>query len=66
MGDTSYILGNILPFGAKNAFVTAYLLESSVARFKHVMCYFQTISCLLSFKEVNELISSEAGLFSPL
>ena len=35
---------------AKNAFVTAYLLESSLARFKNVVCCFQTISCLQSVK----------------
>ena len=57
---------SILPFGTKNAFVTVHLLESSLARFKNVVCYFQTISCLLSFKEGNELISSEACLLSPL
>ena len=34
-----------------NAFVTAHLLESSLARFKNVVCCFQTISCLLSFNE---------------
>ena len=38
-------------FSTKNAFVTAYRLESSLARLKNVVCYFQTISCLLSFKE---------------
>ena len=31
--------------------MTAYDLESSLARFKNVVCCFQTISCLLSFKE---------------
>ena len=42
--------------------MTAYLLESSLARFKNVVCCFQTISCLLSFKEGNEWISSAACL----
>ena len=41
---------SVLPFSAKNAFMTASLLESSLARFKDVVCCFQTISCLLSFK----------------
>ena len=36
---------SVLPFSAKNAFVTTYLLESSLAQFKNVVC------CLLSFKE---------------
>ena len=52
-GDRSYISGNISsPFlSAKNAFVTAYLLKSSPARFKiNVTCCFETISCLLRFK----------------
>ena len=40
--------------------MTAYLLESSLAQFKNVVCCFQTISCLLSFKEGNEWISSSA------
>ena len=57
---------SVLPFSAKNAFVTAYLLESSLARLKNVLCCFQTISCLLSFKEGNQWISSAACLFSPL
>ena len=57
---------SVLPFRAKNAFVTAYLLESSLARFKNVLCCFQTIPCLLSFKEGNEWTSSVACLFSPL
>ena len=60
---------SVLPFSAKNAFVTVYLLESSLARFKNFVCCFQTISCLLSFKEGNERISSAAclfWLFSPL
>ena len=34
---------SVLPFSAKNAFVTAYLLESSLAWFKDVVCCFQTI-----------------------
>ena len=29
---------SVLPFIAKNAFVTGYLLESSLARFKNVVC----------------------------
>ena len=60
---------SVLPFSAKNAFVTTYLLESSLGRFKNVVCCFQTISCLLSFKEGNECISSAACLIwlrSPL
>ena len=57
---------SVLPFSTKNAFVTRYLLESSLAPFKNVVCCFQTISCLLSFKEGNEWISSAACLFSPL
>ena len=60
---------SVLPFSAKNAFVTVYLLESSLARFKNFVCCFQTNSCLLSFKEENEWISSAAclsWLFSPL
>ena len=57
---------SVLPFSAKNAFVTAYLLNSFLARFKNVMCCFQTISCLPSFKERNQWISSAACLFSPL
>ena len=40
----------VLPFSAKNAFVTVYLLESSLARFKNFVCCFQTNSCLLSLK----------------
>ena len=55
---------SVLPFRTKNAFVTVYLLESSLARFKHLVCCFQTSSCLLSFKEGNESISSAACLFS--
>ena len=42
---------SVLPFSAKNAFVIAHLLESSLARFKNVTCCFQPISCLLNFKE---------------
>ena len=60
---------SVLPFSAKNVFVLAYLLESSLARFKNFVCCFQTISCLLRFKEGNEWISSAACLFclfSPL
>ena len=45
---------SVLPFSAKNAFVTAHLLESSLARFKNVACCFQTILCLLNFKEGNK------------
>ena len=58
---------SVLPFSVKNAFVTASLLESSLARFKNVGSYFQTISCLLNFKEENEWISSAASVpaFSP-
>ena len=84
---------SVVPFSAKDAFVTAYLLESSLARFKNatsfpgpfpylecgakkgkgpgnevvknVVCYFQTISCLLSFKEGNQWISSASCVFSP-
>ena len=51
-------------FSAKNAFVTGYRLESSLARFNNVLCCFQTISCLLSFKEGNQWIFSAACLFS--
>ena len=54
---------SVLPFSAKNAFVTVYLLESSLARFKNFVCCFQTVLCLLSFKEGNEGISSAACLF---
>ena len=57
---------SVLPFSAKNAFVTAYLLESPPARFKNVAFYFQTISCLLRFGEGNEWISSAVCSFSPL
>ena len=53
---------SVLPFSAKNAFVTAYLLESSLARLKNIVCCFQTISCLFSFEEGNEWISSAACL----
>ena len=56
---------SFLPFSAKNVFVTVHLLESSLARFKNVACCFQTILCLLSFKEGNEWISA-ACFFSPL
>ena len=31
---------SVLPFSAKNAFVTAYRLESPLARFKNVVCCF--------------------------
>ena len=51
---------SVLPFSEKNAFVTEYLLESSLAQFKNVVCCFQTISCL------NKSICSAACLFSPL
>ena len=60
---------SVLPFSAKNAFVTVYLLESSLALFKNFVCCFQTNSCSVSFKEGNEWISSAAclfWLFSPL
>ena len=40
----------MLPFSAKIDFVTAHVLESSLARFKNVACCFQTISCLQSLK----------------
>ena len=40
---------SVFPFNAMNAFVTAYLLESSLAWFKNVVCCFQTILRLLSF-----------------
>ena len=63
-GRYSYI--SVLSFSTKNAFVTAHFLESFLARFKNVACCFQTISCLLSFKEGNEWISSAGCLFSPL
>ena len=55
---------SVLPFSAKNAFVTVYLLESSLARLKNVVSCFQTISSLLSFKEGNQWISSRVCLFS--
>ena len=42
--------------------MTPYLLESSLARFKNVVSCYQTISCLLSFKVGNRLISSAACL----
>ena len=46
--------------------MTAHFLKSSLARFKNVACCFQTISCLQSFKEGNEWISSGAAcLFLP-
>ena len=45
---------SVLPFSAKNAFVTAYLLESFLAQLKNVVCCFQTISCKLSFKEETD------------
>ena len=62
-GNSSYISGNInSPFIAKNAFVTAYLLESSLAWFKKAVHCFQTISWLLSFKQENDWISSAACL----
>ena len=54
---------SVLTFSSKNAFVTAYLLESSLARLKNFVCCFQTISCLLSFKAGNVWISSAASLF---
>ena len=47
---------SVLPLSAKNAFVTAYLLESSLARFKNVVCCFQTISCLLSTGSPQPLV----------
>ena len=53
---------SVLRFSSKNTFVTRYLLESSLAQFKNFMCCFQTISCLLSFKEGNKWISSAAYL----
>ena len=56
---------SVLPFSAKNAFVTVYLVHSSLARLKNVVCCFQTISCLLSFKEGNGLTSSASCLFLP-
>ena len=56
---------SVVPFSAKNAFVIAYLLESSLARFKDVVCCYQTISCLLSFREGNERIS-RLFIFSPM
>ena len=67
-GDSSYFPGNISSpfFSAKNALVAAYLLESFLARFKNLVCCFQTISCLLIFKEGNEWISSAACLFPAL
>ena len=52
---------SFLPFSAKNAFVTAYLLESSLAGFQNVVCCFQTISCLLSFKEGNTVALTETN-----
>ena len=42
---------SVLSSSAKNALVTAYLLESSLAWFKNVVCCFETISCLVSFKK---------------
>ena len=42
---------SVLPFSAKNVLLAAYLLESSLARFKTAVCCFQIISCLLSFTE---------------
>ena len=58
-----FLVISVLPFSAKNVFVTASLLESSLAQLKNVVSCFQTISCLLSFKEGNEWISSAACLF---
>ena len=56
---------SVFPFSAKKAFVAAYFwqrifFESPLARLKNVVCGFQTILCLLSFKEGNERISSAA------
>ena len=62
-GDSSCISGSISsPFKCKERFCDSV----SFARFKNVVCYFQTVSCLLSFKEGNKWISSAACLFSPL
>ena len=56
---------SVLPFSAKNAFVTAYLLESSLARFKNFVCSLQTLSSLLSLKEGNQWISLPLVDFLP-
>ena len=56
---------SLLIYYVKNAFVTAYLLESSLARFKYVVSFFQTISCLLSFKEGNQWSPQPLVYFLP-
>ena len=57
----SVYLISVLHFSAKSAFVTAYLLESSLAQFKNVVCCFQTISCVPSFKEGNTVGLTETA-----
>jgi len=49
---------SVLPFSlfsAKNASMTAYLLESSVARFKKCHVLFSTIACFLRLKESKRI-----------
>ena len=67
-GDSSYISGIISSpfFHAKNTFVTAYLLESSLARFKKCRVLFSKYFLFVSFEKGNRLISSAACLFSTL
>ena len=75
--DNRFVIGSLVEIVIKivelnqvdsgfNIFVTEYLLESSLARFKTVACCFQTLSCLLSFKEGNEWISLVTWLFLPM
>ena len=47
--------------------MTVHLLESSLAQFKNVACCFQTISCLLNFKQGKEIdLLSPFFIFSPM
>ena len=67
-GNSSYISGNISSslLVQRTLLWQRVFLESPPARLKNVVCGFQTISCLLSFKEGKEWISSAACLFSTL
>lgn len=68
-GDSSYISGNVssLIFSAKNATVTAYLLESPLGRFKkfRLLCYIYCVFVRVR-KRMETYSFSSAACLCPL
>ena len=55
----------VLPFSTKNAFLTANLLESSLAQFRNVMCCFQGSGIKISnvmTKETSQILLQTLAL----